>query len=209
MDFTDVQAQLNDLPLTFKRPESPYTWLVDALSTELALFTEGVDDTVQQGVFVNALDGWLDVWGLIFDIARQPDEANAAYMARISETVLAWVGTLPALQAWIALFAPGGSVIENVGLGYSITLPSTLTTSQIFYFLQTLNRIRPAGVPFTVNAIAGGLFLGTINFLGEGMVAGSYLTASTTAFVIPIGPTTNNAAPQLPDLYFIDPTLNP
>ena len=68
---------------------------------------------------------------------------------RIQRTVLAWVGTLPALKAWVNFYAPGGSVFENPsGLGYTITLPAAMTAAQVQAFLLSLNRIRPAGVPF-------------------------------------------------------------
>ena len=209
MNFTDVQAQLNDLPSTFKRPGAPYTQIVDAWTTALTLFTAGVDGTVSQQVFANALDGWIDCWGLLFGIQRQPNEANASYSARISETVLAWVGTLPAMQVWINLFAPGGSISENLpNLGYNLTLPPHLTYSQISYFLKTLAWIRPAGVPFTLVTFIDDLYLGTINFLGEGLMPGSYLSTDSNLLLDLIGPTTNSAQPLLPDLYFTDPTLN-
>jgi hypothetical protein len=210
--FPNVLAQLNDLPSTFKRVGPPYTNLMDSLASELALFVGGAASEVTQLTFASALDGWLDVWGLIFDVLRQTNESNTAYQARISETVLAWVGTVPALQAWLALFTPGGSLIETGGgqLGYAINLPASMTTSQVTAFLATLSRIRPAGVPFTVNTVSAGLYLGTVEFLGNnGLMAGAYLSSYGTSFALTFAANTNNATPQLPDLYFVDPTLNP
>ena len=209
MDFAAVIAQLNDLPTAFQRGGPPYTQIVDALAAETTLYTSGVDSIVSQLTFATALDGWLDVWGLIFDIPRQQNEANSKYQTRISETILAWIGTVPALQVWLNLFAPGGTITENLpGVGYAISLPANLSSSQITTFFTTLARIRPAGVPFTVNQLAGGLYLGTINFLGEGRMQGAYLATGISTPVYTLKAYTNNAAPQLPDLYFVDPTLN-
>lgn len=210
MDFASIQAILNDLPPTFTRPGAPYTQLVDAETGALVAYTLGADGTAAQATsFANAQDGWLDVWGLIAGVPRQDGEANAPYATRISETLLAWVGTLPALQRWLDLFAPGGQVAESLtGLGYIITLPATMSTAQADAFLATLNRVRPAGVPFTINAGNNGLFLGTVNVLGEGRMQGAYLSTSTTSTVLALSPLTNNAAPLLPTLYLTDPSLN-
>ena len=210
MDFAAVLAQLSDLPSTFTRSGAPYTQYIDSLSSPLALFTNGTDAVVKQLTFGSTLNGWLDTWGLIFDLPRKNDEADSLYSARISETLLAWVGTVPALQVWINLFAPGGSIAEYAsGVGYAITLPATLTPAQITAFFLTLSRIRPVGVPFTVNQLAGGLYLSTLNFLGEGRMPGAYLYSTVSLGPVFNVASTNNAAPQLPDLYFVDPMLNP
>jgi hypothetical protein len=210
MDFAAIQAMLNDLPSTFKRPDQSYARLMDALTAELLLYGNGTDGLVQQGASFNtAVDNWIDVWGLIAGVPRNQNEGNSLYRARVSETLLAWVGTVPALTMWLKLFAPGGTITENTsGLGYVITLPASMTLSQINAFVATLNRVRPVGVPFLVQQIALGLYLGTINFLGEGRVVGSYLSTSYSNIPLPFGPLTNNAAPVLPTLYLTDPTLN-
>ena len=210
MDFAAVLAQLNDLPSTFSRSGAPYTQIIDSLASQLSLYTNGTDKILLQLNFANALGGWLDTWGLILDLPRQISEPDSHYALRITETVLAWVGTVPAIQAWLNMFAPGGTIVENVGaVGYVVNLPATLTASQIQAFFFTLIRIRPAGVPFTVNQIAGGLYLNTVNFLGEGRMTGAYLYGPSLSAQLSLSATTNNAVAQLPDLYFIDPTLNP
>lgn len=210
MNVTSVLAQLNDLPTTFRRYGAPYTQVVDTLANTLALYTNGVDSTVAQLTYSVATDGWLDVWGLIFDAPRNINEGDIPYRLRVSNTVLAWVGTLPALQVWLGLFAPGGTIAEaSPGPGCAITLSAAMTTAQITAFLSTLARIRPAGVPFTVNAVSAGAFLGTLDFLGVGMLPGAYLSSGTSPVTLPFGASTNNAVPTLPGLYFVDPTLNP
>jgi hypothetical protein len=211
MQFFDVLATLNDLPSTFRPNSDWYRQLVDAITTSLAVFTQDADATLDQtAVFENALDGWIDVWGLLINIPRQPLEANAVYRARVQNTLLAWVATLPAVEAWINLYAFGGIVTENLpAVGYVINFPGTVQLSQITAFLQFFNRIRPAGVPFGLQQNGIGLFLGTDEFLGGGMVAGNYLTSLATSVPPGLQASTPNNVPLLPTWLLTDPTLNP
>lgn len=213
MDFPTILARLNDLPNTFTRQGAPYTQLMDSIALSLAEYSLSMDATTAQIQNFSGppLDGWLDVWGLLFGVPRNSNEANSSYSTRITRVVLAWVGTLPAIQAWVNFYAPGGSVVDNApsGVGYTITIPSTMTAQQILYFLTSLNRIRPVGVPFTVQQIVGGLFLGTDEFLGLGLVQGSYLANGIITLSLPQGPSTANSVPIIPTLYIDDPTLNP
>jgi hypothetical protein len=206
MDFLTVVSRLNDLPSTFKREGNPYAQIVDSLADGANRFTQAADATLQQVQnFSVALDGWLDVWGLLWGVPRLPDEANSIYSTRISRTVLAWVGTVPAIQAWINFYASGGSIRENLpNSGYVLTLPPTLSTAQVLAFLQSLSRIRPAGVPFNVNQVGGGLFLGTVEYLSQGTVQGAYLTDGSSSTESIVGAVTPNSVPLLPTLYFSD-----
>ena len=210
MNFADVQAQLNDLPDTFRRQGAPYTQLMDALSGGLTSFVTGTDGVISQiAAFQQAQGGWLDLWGLLFLVPRNRNEGDDPYRIRIAETVLAWVGTLPALQAWVALFAPGGTVVENPsGFGYTLTLPPTLALSGVVEFLQNLGRIRPAGVPFVLQQASGGLYLGTEAFIAMGMMQGSYLVEPTSAQALAIAATTNNARVLIPTTLMTDPAVN-
>lgn len=211
MDFPAVLATLNDLPSPFLRPAPWFTQLMDSLAFEAALAAQSGDDVMAQVQVVdNAQDGWLDVWGLLAGIPRTGGEGNSPYLTRIRETILAWVGTLPALQVWANMFAPGGTVTNaSPGPGYVITLPATLTSAQVAAFLQSLGRIRPAGMPFIGLQNIGGLFLDTEAYLGAGAVMGSYLTTGNTPITLPISPFTNSMVPLLPSLYFEAPILNP
>ena len=132
MDQPAVLAQLNDLPATFRPNGNPYGQLVGSVAGALSLFTTGADATMAQVLsFGGAVDGWVDVWGLLFGIPRDANEGNIPYALRVAETVTAWVGTVPAIQAWLNLFAPGGTVKENAaGLGYVVTLPTGTTAAQ-------------------------------------------------------------------------------
>ena len=72
------------------------------IPTPLRTLTGGADATMQQvTTFDGAMDGWIDVWGLLFGVPRNDNEGNAPYAVRVAETVLAWVGTGPAIAAWI------------------------------------------------------------------------------------------------------------
>lgn len=203
MDQSAVLAQLNDLPATFRPAGNPYGQLVNALAAALALFTSGADaTTVQANVFDAATDGWIDVWGLLFGVPRNANEGNVPYALRVAETVTAWVGTMPAIGTWLSLFAAGGSVAENTsGLGYTITFPVGLSTAQATAFLVSLNRIRPAGVPFSVTQGGTGLFLGAEAFLGKGVVAGAYLSPGLAVAGLNLPATTCSSRPLLPDLF--------
>lgn len=211
MDFPTVLARLNDLPNTFKRNGPPYTLLMDSIAWQLTMFTLAADATSQQVIaFGAALDGWLDVWGLLWGAPRQQNEANANYALRISRTVLAWVGTLPAIQIWLNFYAPGGTVAENPsGFGYAIIFPSSMTLATINMFLASFNKIRPAGVPFAAFQALGGITLGTDIFLDTGAPKGAYLSSVLNQIPLPLSSSTPNTVPILPTLYFSDPTLNP
>jgi hypothetical protein len=203
MDQPAVLAQLNDLPAPFRPAGNPYGQLVGALAAALALFTAGADATMAQvTAFGAALDGWIDVWGLLFGVPRSANEGNIPYAVRVAETVTAWVGTVPAIQVWLNLFAPGGTVKENAsGLGYVVTLPTGTTAAQASAFFTSLGRIRPAGVPFSVTQGGTGLFLGTEAFLGKGTVAGAYLSPGLAVAGLNLAATTCSSQPLLPDLF--------
>lgn len=215
MDFASVQATLNDLPFTFRKTTAPYTQLVDAWSSMLALFTDGVDGTMDQALpsgltFSSAIGGWIDVWGLAFNIGRLPTESDYIYRARILAILSAIVGSVPAIQIWIALYAPGGSVAENLpAAGYTITLPAALSALQTMQFFDGLQYVRPVGVPIALLSQSGGLYLGTVDFAGLDDTEGSYLAGGTAGAPLSIPAVQDNAQPAVPDLYLTDNFLNP
>lgn len=210
MDFPSVMATLLDLPDTFRQQGPPYTQFIDSLAASLSLYTLGNDATFSQvTAFSNAIDGWLDIWGLLFGIPRDQNEANALYRLAIQSTVLAWVGTVPAIQAWMNLFAPGGFVVENTGgVGYVLLFSGGTTLVQIQAFLRLFNRIRPNGVPFQIQQAGLGLYLGTEEYLGDGRVVGNYLTSLNSSVAFSLSASTPNAAPLLSDFLLNAPILN-
>lgn len=210
MDFPAVLATLDDLPSTFKRSTGWYPQLMDSIASSLALYTNEAQATLDQVQdFAFATSGWLDVWGLLFGIPRLAGEADAAYQPRIQNTVLAWVATVPAIQFWVNLYIPGSFVLENLpGYGYTISFPGNVTLAQIQVFLNSFNRIRPVGVSFSLQQAGLGLYFGTEEFLGDGMVVGNYLTALSTPIKLSLGASTPNSTPLLPALLLTDPSIN-
>ena len=210
MDLPAVAAVLNDIPDTFRRPGPPYSQVIDLLAVSLALYTVGADATFSQvAAFSNATDGWLDIWGLLFGVPRDQNEANALYASAIQSVVQAWVATVPAIQAWMDLFAPGGVVLENSGsVGYTLAFSGVTPIAQIQSFLRLFGRIRPNGVPFQITQAGLGLYLGTEEFLGDGRMVGNYLTSLSTPVSLFVSPFTPNTAPLLADLLLNAPILN-
>ncbi len=206
-----VRAQLNDLPPTFKRDQDLYRQIIDMESMPLGRHVGALYGIMAQLNFQNAKYSWIDIWGLLFNVPRQTGEADSIYRTRISQTLLAWVGTIPGLIVWTGFRLGVAATVEewSPGPGYSITIPSSLTAQQINNYLEGLNRIRPAGVPFRLYLQTSGLYVGTIEFLGDHKVTGAYLSAGTTAYALSISSSTVNAQPVLPRFYFVDPTLNP
>lgn len=211
MDFAAVQKQLNDLPGTFKRPDTTYLQLVDSITALLFRFTQGADGTDTQLQFQNSQYGWLDVWGLLMNVIRMLGEADANYMARIAFQVLAGGGPPLQIQKWISVvYRVSATVTENFpSVGYTITFDSAVAAAQAQAIVAGLSYVRPAGVPITAVFVVGvGTVLETVNFLAAPSVVGAYLGGSLILVPISMGATTNNATPIIPTLYLTDPTLN-
>jgi len=212
MNYATDQAVLNDLPPTFKRPDVTYLQLVDSFTNGVNRFTNAADGVIAQASFTTAQDGWVDVFGLLFGIARNTDEATPSYMQRILFQVNAGGGPPQQIVKWIYNgWKITVQVVENLpAVGYYIIFPSSVTLAQINLILASLAYVRPAGVPLTgVFQSGAGLYLETINFLGAPDVIGAYLSGSLSSVAYTLGAGTNNAVPQLPDLLLTDPTLNP
>jgi hypothetical protein len=212
MDFPTIQANLNDLPGTFTRLDQPYTQWIDALSAGLLRGCSSSDAIqAQASSFQNANFGWADTWGAVFNLQRRPGEATPTYKTRVQNTLLANHVTPTAMLNWLATIENITALItENLpNVGYSITLPATLSLPQILMIVANLANVRPAGVPFTVNSQAIGSYLDTVDFFDAARVTGSYLGAGVSAVTLGLTGGTNNATPLLPDLLLIDPTINP
>lgn len=211
MDFPTVQQYLNDLPNTFKRPGAPYTQLIDSISAALARFTTGSDGVMAQTIFGSAQYGWLDIWGLIANVVRRPNEADAVYQARILNTLIAPHTTPVALFVWLQ-FIEGVTaiIVENLpSVGYAITLPPTLLLAQLEQIVLNLAYVRPAGMPFVAQQQTGGTFLNTVDYTDLARATGEFLGGASTNLGIVLPASTNNATPLLPSLLMTDPTLNP
>lgn len=212
MDFTQVQFQLKDLPPTYLRQGTPFTQWMDALTAGMILGTETIDQTISASSSANnARYGWLDIWGLLFDVPRLSNEPDISYLTRMKYELIAAGGPPVGMAFWIQkVWKVAATIQENLStVGYNISLPNTLTTAQISAILSSLVAIRPAGVPFTTNLSADGLFITTVNYVDTELITGSYLTTSVGNTTVTLSAATNNTPPALPTLFLTDPTLNP
>ena len=213
MNFSTVQNVLTDLPPTFQRQQAPYTQFIDSLTSALVRGTSAIDALNNQVASVaNAQFGWLDIWGLLFGLPRLSNEADSHYLARIQYEVVAGAGTPCAIVNWIlAVWGINAVLTDSAsGTGYTLKLPNTLTTMQINLIVNSLVRIRPAGVPFTVQGTStggGGPFLTTINFLNAAKTTGAFVGGEGSSNVLVLNASTNNAQPLLPDIFLTDAIL--
>lgn len=213
MDFQQIQDQIEDLPQTFKRYDAPYTQWSDALTSALRVFGFAVDSLLTMvSSFDAAEDSWIDAWGSLGNVIRRTNESDAVYQPRIQNTVLAKHASPVAMLTWLSVIemVSNATLAERgASLGYSITLPQTLTTAQIQQIIMNLNVVRPAGVPFNIFIQTGALYLDTVNYLDSPRITGAYLGNSSNAFTLPLGAGQNSSQSILPDLLLVDPTINP
>lgn len=221
MNQNDIYLRLGDLPATFRRNDQVYANWIDSLAAALLLFCQASDNL--QGVqtnFENASNQWLDCWGELCGVKRRSNESNFAYQNRIWETLLAPRDSAVAIESWI-------SIVENVAaevveltpkaVGYNILFPPSQLLANVIRIITNLVYVRPAGVPFYCFYTQGSIYLNTINYLAGtftlnpaiGRVTGAYLGSNGIPITFSIGSTTNNTVSLLPNLFFVDPTLNP
>jgi hypothetical protein len=224
----DQLNQLIDVPATFRRPTLIYQQIFSALAAGLTLLTESSNAVIDQTTYQNTIAGWIDVWADLAGILRRTDEGDGVFQARVPDMLLAARDSIVAIQTWLAQIEnlPTSLVIEtpSPSIGYSVTLPGTLTPQKIIDVSKNLAWVRPAGVPFNFSSRSGGTYLNTVNYLGGGRTGtngfpsttwqGARVTGAFLAFKFQVtGATppasTNNNVSQLPDLLLQDPTLNP
>jgi hypothetical protein len=213
MDFDEITYQLNDLPGTYKRPGSTYQWWVASLNSAMYRYTNAGDSIISMASFTNATGKWLNAWGqLLGNIQRINNNTDSQYKAIIQETLLAGKGPPFAIHSYIdSLYSLSPTVFENFpNVGWYIKFAASFPQSQYDSLAKSLDFVRPAGIPFNpFYVLGGGLYLGTINYLGRDKVTGSYLGNPVTPFYFTIPSSTNNSTSSLPTLFLTDPTINP
>lgn len=209
MDWNAVASQLSDVPRTFQRSGTTYQWLMNAYTAGLLRYTSAADGTNTQLSFQTAVGNWLDVWGNLFNIARNNGEADGVYAKRIQFLLTRGKGTLVAIAQFIQTAENISATVTEQSPGYTIQLGSQ-STSFYAQIASDLKYVRPAGVPFLpFQVLRGGLYLGTVDYLGVHKVTGAYLTTPVTPVTPVMSATTNNSTPLLPTTFLTDPTLNP
>lgn len=212
MDFTSVLAQINRLPLTYLRPGNTFAAMQAAKAAALMRYAAASDALVNQLTFSQATGVWLDVWGKLFGIPRNPQESDDSYLTRISGTLVAGRTTPVAMAIYlnVALGIDGSIVEDLVNTAWKLQFSSPITGAQYNQIMTNMAFVRPAGVPSTAFVGAtGGLYSGTVNYTGAPRVTGAYLEESAQNYLLDISAYTNNSNPLLPTLFMSDPTINP
>ncbi len=211
MNWTDVTSRLVDVPSAYLRPGTTFQWLQNSYTIGLVAGTAAIDGLSTQYTLQNASGNWLGVWGALFNLPRGASESDTAYKARITYTLALGRGTPAAVQAYITnISGVSATVTENFATtSWSANLSGATSAAQIASIATSLVNVRPAGVQFLpIYAPSGGLYLGTINYLGAPSVTGAYLTSASNANIPVISASTNPTKPTLPTVYLNDPILN-
>jgi hypothetical protein len=212
MLFPDILAQLNTLPDTFLRPGQTFSWIQTTKAAALERYTGASDGLVAQLNFATANGVWLDCWGKLFAIPRQGDESDDQYHRCIPATLQAGRGTPVAIETFLLLaYGYDVTITEDfTNVAWQVKFNVPITPTQFTNIMARLNHIRPCGVPATAMiGLSGGLYLGTVNYLGAPRETGSYLLSPKGVENFDISAYTNNTQPMLPTLYLTDPVLNP
>lgn len=167
MDFLSIVNQLDDIPQTFRRPGTPYTWLIDSLATALYLMCQASDSLQAQYNFLTSTNGWIDVWGDLCGITRNLNESDVVYLPRIQNTLLAWRDSAVAIEKFLQVAENiQATVLEQNPVGYKLLFPYLTDINRITQAVLDLKYVRPAGVPFTVFSEIG-TYLNTVDYYGK------------------------------------------
>ncbi len=213
MDWGQLVYQLNDLPRTYKRDGTVYTYVINSIAAGMYKFTKSSSDVIAMATFTNASGKWLNVWGeLLGGITRLKGMSDLSYGVYITDTLLAYKGPPVAIENYIQkVYTINNEVFEYFpAVGWSIELFGAFPSDKYNELVSSLDVVRPAGVPLLpLIVLDGGLFMNTVNYLGGSRVTGSYIGNPSVTFSFNISPSTNNIVSTLPTLYLTDPTLNP
>jgi len=207
LNFNDVENQLTDLPTSFQRFGFIFAGLITSLTAMLARNTQALDQLSAMTDINTAKWGWLSAIGSLYDLPRTQYETDPQYRTRLLGTLSANTGTPQAIVNFIKLALNLSTTItENFNVvDYQINFanpPSQQTLQQVAI---TINRVRPAGVPFLpLYQINGGLYLNTCNYFNTRFVTGSYFSQPHSSIAVTLAQNTNNPTPILPTNYLTD-----
>lgn len=214
LGYSGVLNQLNALPDTFLRPGATFAMIQAAKAAALFHYTDSSSGLMAQTDFSTAQGVWLDVWGKLFGIPRNNGESDTSYVNRIRTTLSSGRTTPVAIALYMLLIFNLNALITEdlVHCAWAFGLSRPLSQSALNALVQNLVYVRPCGVPVTLGAsgAGGGMYLGTVNYLGAARVTGAYLESpSAQGNVEVLSAYTNNSVPLLPTTFLSDPTLNP
>lgn len=168
MDLYPQLRQITDLPPTFLRNDQTFKQLMAAFSAALTLGAESNKSVLANTNYQATDNGWIDVWADLAGISRRFQESDNSFKPRLPNMLLAARDSPVAIELWLQLIeGVVGTVTQKLpAWGYTITLPATLTNSQIQQIVNDLAYVRPAGMPFNIDISTGGTYLDTVNYLG-------------------------------------------
>jgi hypothetical protein len=167
MNIFEALQQILDVPTTFKRPDLTYDQLMASIAAALTLLSASNTAQLDETSYDDASAGWIDVWGALGGIPRRTGEADDVFHARTPNMLLAWRDSVVAIRTWLKVVEnlPNTQVVENLPrLGYTVTVPATLTPNRLKQILTDLAWVRPAGMPFNFVSATGGTYLTTVNY---------------------------------------------
>ena len=159
MQYPVVASRINDVPPPFTRPDVNYASLQASLALALSDYSLPADSVVSQALYSTSSGGWLNVWGQLLGFPRYPSEADSVYRARVLASLVAPVGSVYAVQTFASSYFGTSITVSENNPGYTIVVPSYVTTSQISGFAAALARVRPVGVPVYLFQVFQGLAL--------------------------------------------------
>jgi hypothetical protein len=208
LDLQNIQNQLNRLPDTFRKPGQTYKDWTNAVALGLDCYTNATNALTAQGTITTSRYKWLDLWGKLFSVSRLSIETDAQYLARILNTINFGNVTPVRIETFLK---QSWNLLATVQENFPQTGFVLLFNGQIQnlkQIVQDLNRIRPAGISFTpFYVLNGGLFVNTINFIGNWRVTGDYVSSPLVPYLPGLVALTTNAKNTIPTTFLTDPIL--
>lgn len=188
MQIYDQLRQLIDVPPTFRRETLFYQQLMASLAAGLTLLTEASNAGLDQTNYQKAVAGWIDVWADLAGILRHSGEADSLFKARVPAMLLSPRDSIVAIRQWLRDIEnlPTSIVIESPQIGYSVTVPGTLTPQRVADVAKNLAWVRPAGVPVDFSARSGGTYLNTVDYYGTTRYSTPLLIGSPASGYTPV-----------------------
>ena len=218
MNLSEIIRVFESIPSSMLPEGSNFDILQSTLELVLGGWTTANDTLINNLSLTGNPDKILDTWGIFLGIPRDFLDDSIHYLTKLKTALNSKFTTIDGIENFLeAIYQIQSSVTNNPlnQAGYSISLASNAPTATISQFLSNLVYVRPAGVPFAVNFLAGGVFTNGSTFLGAntGTITTAYsqslyLGGSSGSIGINIPMNTNNAKPSNGPLpYFTDPVL--
>ena len=222
MDISEIIEIFNNLP----DPVLPSGPNFSLLETTLQIVMGGwstANDTINNNwIPTPESDKILDAWGIFLGIPREYGDAAAQYLQKLKLALSNSFGTVGGIETFLSEVSNIQSSISNASSpqsGYTISLASSSTPTIISNYLKNLVYARPAGVPFSVTFLSGGVFANGSSYVqaNNPMTGGNWTTAYSPSVylgggspsqAITIPANTNNVSLQQANFpYFNDPSL--